>query len=606
MSPSQRIQIAVYRIENTLFDGMSNGQIVEIIVSTYNSKVPEYESFLEQELREGLDLQGFSMKVYYSEKNRVPKWQGFLRPILNEDVDLLSGRNKDVSFVAFVFDENNLFAVSGGQGNFIVQDYINQNFGIEIISRIISENAKVIRSLNERGLTGAVLASTKYFRFDYKLADDDEFGKLYKQIRAELDNEMSERLGFSADEIRKHVGCIAKSTFQISKSIDFSSLIRVLKNIASLLEQEPNFILNKVKIIARRGEINKALIEQLENRLYDIVVNNWYNRNPELDFDICHPEYEAFFNASDYNLLLTNTKTLLCEEPYDELTDFSFVFDALDKQGFDITQVVEIRGFLKRLRVRSYDSEGNVLTEATLIKHLHGELHLHDKIYFLIDGEWYEVENDFIDRLNRECEQVINESLEGFSLEPWLNNYGDEDQYNQQYVGEPDFLVMHKIYPDGFEIADIVKSEGINTYLIHVKKGFNNSMRELASQLAISARIVQEAQISGDFQQIIKVYEGLEEKVRSDDHYFSLIGNQTEKISKDQFLNLFKGKNIIFCLAFYDIAKVERDIVNIDRFDSNIAKFSLIELYRRLKSAGIKLRVIQIRRENPLKQAANL
>lgn len=283
MSPKQTMQIAVYSIENALFDGMSNEQIIEIIVSTYNNKAPEHESFLEQGLREGLDLQGFSMRVYYSEKNREPKWTGFLRPILNENVDLLTGTNKDVSFVAFIYDDNNLFAVSGGQGNFIVQDYINPHFGIEIITRIISENAKVIRSLNERGLTGAVLASTKYFRFDYKLADDDEFGKLYKQIRAELDTEMSEKLGFSADEIRKHVGCIAKSTFKINKSMDITSLIRVLKNISSLLEQEPNFILNKVKIIARRGEINKALIEQLENRLYDIMVDNWYNRNPVMD-----------------------------------------------------------------------------------------------------------------------------------------------------------------------------------------------------------------------------------------------------------------------------------------------------------------------------------
>lgn len=282
------------------------------------------------------------------------------------------------------------------------------------------------------------------------------------------------------------------------------------------------------------------------------------------------------------------------------------MFDALDKQGFELTQVVEIREFLKRLRVRSYDSDGQVLTEATLIKHLHGELHLGDKIYFLIDGEWYEVENEFISSLNRECEHVINDSLEGFSLEPWLHSHRDEDQYNQQYVGETGFLVMHKIYPDGFEIADIVKSEGINTYIIHVKQGFNNSMRELASQLAISARIIQEAQISGDYEQLVKVYESLEEKARSDDQYFSLIGNQTEHITRDQFLDLFRGKNIVFCLAFNDIATVERDIVNIDRFDSNIAKFSLVELYRRLKAAGIKLRVIQIRRGNPLQQAVNL
>ncbi|NSW90280.1 MAG: hypothetical protein HPY74_06315 [Firmicutes bacterium] len=46
---------------------------------------------------------------------------------------------------------------------------------------------------------------------------------------------------------------------------------------------------------------------------------------------------------------------------------------------------------------------------------------------------------------------------------------------------------------------------------------------------------------------------------------------------------MLMNRDIIFCLAFLDTAKEERDIAESAKFQSNIAKYSIVELYKKLK-----------------------
>ena len=254
------MQVSIYHIDTDLFPELNNEEIVNQIIKEHNNNLPKKtEPFIEQPLKDGVNLHGFNLRVFYSEKTRNPKWKGFLKSILEPQAILLNGENRDISFVAFVYDDTGMFAITGGQGNFLIQNYINPHFGIDIITRLISENSKVIKSLNERGLTGALLASTKYYRFDYKLSDEDNFGKLYKQVEAELDiNLLSNKLGLSTEELRKNVGCVAKSTFKINKSININSLLHVVKKLSVLINnEEPKFTLNKAVVIRSIIKPNK-------------------------------------------------------------------------------------------------------------------------------------------------------------------------------------------------------------------------------------------------------------------------------------------------------------------------------------------------------------
>lgn len=598
------MQISVYCIEKGLFDKLTSEEIIENIVNDYNNKVLKKEQFHEQPLNEDFHPEGFKINIYYSQKQRDPKWKGFLEPALKKDAKLLNGKNHDISYVAFIYNAKYTFAVSGGQGNFMVQDYCNPHFGIDIISRLISENSRVIKALNERGLTGAILASTKYFRFDYRLSDEDEFGKLYKQIKADLDvTILSEKLGFSKEEIRKNIGCVAKSTFQINKSLDMASLLRVLDKLSNLLDEKPNFTLNKAKLISRRGESNKALISKLESNLYQLLYDKFIANDCFINFDICHPEFEEFFKASSFNVFINNSQKPIFEIPLDELRNFSFLFDTIKRCKIDPNNSQKVIDLFKKVKIKSFSDSNAVLTEALLFKHLHGELRIDNKTYFLVDGEWYQIDTGFIENLNRECETVVTDLLTPKLLEEkWTDDIKDENGYNQKYFNKSNFMVLDKVLAENIEVCDLLKFDDSYTYLIHVKQGFKNTIRELTSQTYIAARAVKEVRSSSDYSLIEQLYDSLASKSQRKTSYSSKLTTQAKRISKEKFISLFRDREVVLCLAVYDTATTEREILDMSRFDSNIAKFSIVELNRKMKVLDMPLKIVQIKRGNSVKR----
>ncbi|NSW90279.1 MAG: hypothetical protein HPY74_06310 [Firmicutes bacterium] len=99
------MQVSIYHIDTDLFPELNNREIIEQIVEEYNNNLPKKTtSFTEQKLKDAVDLHGFNLRVFYSEKMRSPKWKGFLKPILEDTAILLKGENRDISFVAFVYN----------------------------------------------------------------------------------------------------------------------------------------------------------------------------------------------------------------------------------------------------------------------------------------------------------------------------------------------------------------------------------------------------------------------------------------------------------------------------------------------------------------------
>jgi len=73
-----------------------------------------------------------------------------------------------------------------------------------------------------------------------------------------------------------------------------------------------------------------------------------------------------------------------------------------------------------------------------------------------------------------------------------------------------------------------------------------------------------------------------------------LAGKQTEQYSEKEFLRLF-DKELFFVLAVLDTASSKvRKISDINTFNSNIAKFSLRELVKEMKSLDINFKIAQL------------
>lgn len=66
-----KVQIGIYKIDKGLFDGLSDAEIVDSIIDTYNKKVDLDEHFTLQQNQKTYD--SFTVKIYYAKKKTDTK-----------------------------------------------------------------------------------------------------------------------------------------------------------------------------------------------------------------------------------------------------------------------------------------------------------------------------------------------------------------------------------------------------------------------------------------------------------------------------------------------------------------------------------------------------
>ena len=86
---------------------------------------------------------------------------------------------------------------------------------------------------------------------------------------------------------------------------------------------------------------------------------------------------------------------------------------------------------------------------------------------------------------------------------PWSKSIiRTEKKYNLQYDLIENYIVLDTITPDGVELCDIMLIEEDKIYLIHVKYGFDASLRELSNQIMLSAKRLYDDSKSGKYSYI--------------------------------------------------------------------------------------------------------
>ena len=577
-----KLQIGVYKIEEKNLDNLS--------------AIIEEKGYSNQEL-ENEEISEYRLKLFYQNKPTHPKWKDFFRSVAKANQDIFK-KNKSwiEGFILLLFNEekDNLYAVTGGPGYFIIQEHIYDDFGIDVFARLIKKEDKILKATKEKSVVGSILGTTKHFRKNFNLFETDSFGKIYQELKASLDKKiLTDKLGFAENDIKKESVCIAKSSFKINKAISFEHLLKIIRGCESILETElPISINNMEKLIKKKDQ---ELIQSLDTEL----LNQLWQRNSEpqnsFAFDLCHKDFERYLTASKYVVRKgASLNNFFGEFEFEELNDIDTLFTKIAESEKNPENKEEFIKLMKSIKIYSYDEEDNDLTKGDLSAHLLGDVTHNNKKYFFIDKSWYRIKDAFINDLNEYCKSFINKNFHNRLDKNW--NYSDENenQYNQKYIGEKNTIVLDKITPENIEPCDILKWDDKNLYLYHVKAGFGNKMRDVCSQIIIAAnRINQDLNSSKKY--IKKIYINLRKKIGGES-YFDEAGKQTEIYSEDAFIRLFE-KNLVFVLAVLDISNDRiRDIKNIEEFKSNIAKFSLQELTKEMKGIDVDFRITQIRK----------
>ncbi len=533
-------------------------------------------------------INNFQLYLYYRENPKSkPDWKDFLSEIVDDGQNILKRiNNRHESFVLFLYEKisKNLYAICGGHGFFTIQDYIVDSFGIDVLSRIVdSKNKKIIAHAKELGVTGSILGITKHFRQNFNFYENNNFGNVYREITTYLDKDTVKKVGLDIDS-NENALCLAKNSFKVNKSITFDKLIDIVEKCDHIIENEDVKIdVNNIKLVDNKK--NPLLIEKLNKELFNLLWKLKSDKTEISNIDITHKDFNDFLTASKFQF----NNTILNEREY-LLTDIINSISSLSKENFIIR--------LKNAKITSYDENGELVTTGKFLDHLILELAYDNNNYFFINGKWFIITSVFVDELNQTCTDFIVNNYNDMLNKVWSKTTSPrngnlsyiEGDYNLTYKGDTKTIVLDTLTPEGIEPCDILKyDDNENVYLFHVKKGFNNSMRDLCSQVFLSANRINEDINSNSFTYLTEVYN----KMSSSSTY-------NNQISKNDFLDLFKnGKKLIYVLCVLDESTNEknlRDITELKQIKSNVAKFSLKELMEKMMSKGFSFQFSQIKR----------
>jgi uncharacterized protein (TIGR04141 family) len=517
------------------------------------------------------------------------EWVNFLPLNFTKGADF---NQQKVSLIFFIEYQNHLYCIIGGNAFRMIQPYIEENFGINLYSRILDPEKDELLTIRTRNITGKIASSSNFYKSNFKLIDHIKFGTVPTEISLKLDNTDNDYFSFlkkdSLDSIQIHVS----NSLKFRKVIEFADLVEIIKEIKYIEELEKKNYLTTYEKIDNEKLIEDTLKEHLVRTIFDDINNTLRATIKPINkfyFEFCHPtKLEKFYEADYFHLIELDEEKK--HKVFKQIIDrnriyFEVITRAVDRFGTQMSYD-EFKFFLFGVRIRSYKN-GNKqnLTSGMFLPHFNTEFEIDKKPIFLLDNNWYYLQDSFLLDLNRNCERILkNYKINSNILyKKWdLSIQNTEKKYNLLYKDLKNYLVFDTITINGIELCDVIKYDEKNIYLIHVKRGFDSSMRELYNQVILSARRLEESKSSKEKDYLKKCFKSLVKK------------KQNNNINTfEDFIELF-DKNIKYVMAFSNEKSNQPIEENIKKIRSSIAKFSIIQTSSEMKTYYYELLFAQI------------
>lgn len=567
---NQKIQADIYRIDPDKINNTPQETIGHLI------RLHKGQSYIPVELKENLlKNSDYTISLYINEINEsAPEWIPFLGELIaeSETSKLEKLKRKYPSFLLFINDSNNIFVVSKGAGRFVFSNYLQENFGVEILERLIDETKTDIRSITERGVMGNVLSSKKYYKPDHKFNDEQSFGKFYKSIETFISKDkLKTKLGIETD--RSSLIISGENSLKISTKLGIDGIVERVNKINLLLKEPKTVHLNKFKKLAKK-DLKKAFStssKNLQNLLEEKLLEEAYDEFNKGNYvEIYHPNVLKFLEANSINFQFENN---LISIDWSNRININEVFNLLTLEIRDIDHYVETLNSIKTSLIFEDENEFNfpVLLKDWLI----GDIIYNEKTYFKFDGDWYLYENEFIKEIENRIDSLIEKIGDQEILPNWKLT-DSEGVYNAS-LKDNNSLICDKALYGGIEICDFLKFGNNELKLYHVKDKWGQSIRVVYNQIINGARFLAEIQNS-DYKKIkIKLKSFYDQIIRT---HYSL---DDCPLTYEEFKKTIRRKKVKFILVYGSDSNKSRD-EQIKKSKSNIAKLSIIQCENELRS----------------------
>lgn len=538
---------------------------------------------------------GENYLVFISKYRTNPTWVDSIQSLVNENIHDIG--NVNYSFVVFLQYGQSIYAVTGGLGHNVISQEIDYYFGLDVLSRLMDTSDDIIKATSNRSLSGNVFSGHQQFINHVNLVSEREVTHFFKEINTSLTREkIKDQFEIDIKEKRKEFNFLAKDAIKLGKSITLKELDLLIKNLERLIEKEEALTqINRFHEVNSRDPVHK----ELNDRLNDIFISCIEGQMNIEDVPLSVlPSEQNYSNCDKYILRKYGTKTKAIEHDtpiaFYNLVDFFFLYyygDAKSNQN-------NVENFLKEVRIQGYIDD-ELIFSPKIFEILSMQLTMGNKYYFLLDGKWFYLNNDFINNVNNQfVYQIANlyENSKRISyMKSWPPN-SEEKYYNHSHNEVDNIFVLDRMLIENIEMCDLLSIKDNEPRFIHVKDGLAGDTRILCAQILSAMDSLHSALFGNDSDFLSDYYRSIENKCRAKDEYL--------KTSAEKFINQFNEEqlfidyifnnfnNITFVLAFkgeqHDLYRPEKTI------SSAPAKISLLDLVQKSKQYNFKLEIFKI------------
>lgn len=557
------------------FKNKSSSEIVEIIKENHKKHIyvnnddlsivkPTLKSF-------EADEYNFYSYCYNQPKNQ-DYWKLFLPDELtqNQKFNIL-----EFSYVLFIVFKGNIYCVIGGSGINVIKKFIDPYFGIDLYQHFAKPNDDISISINTRGVTGNLSERSNTFNYNQSVNSSLDYAEIPKKIkviiRKELKDGLFKKYNLDSEMSTLEIGAY----FCLKKKINFEELKELIKDIHNIRQDKSNYIqltlFNKVT--------DEKLIEHLDDFLKDkiaddIILHNTPTYLNSLNNDIIElvntNKIEKFYECDAFSIKLKWQRKLSDLIVHDRNKLYYECTKYINNNLVDKNDRFKIKGKLYELSITGIINEKEI-TYGTFFSHINAEITLNNDKYFRIDNQWFYLDNKFIEQIRHEAINYYKlYKLDRTILNPWPDNI-DEDSYNKSHTTS-NYFILDKVIKENIELCDILYIENDNIFLIHVKDDFNTQMRNLFSQITLSAK-----RLWNDINNV----NGSEYFIKTVELYNARNTNKT--INANELYDKIKNNDIKvnFIMAYNNRAyKGKNAVEKIESSESNIARFSLVQTVR--------------------------
>ncbi|MCO6163967.1 DUF6119 family protein [Flavobacterium sp. NRK F7] len=579
-----KYEIKIFQVDKTFYefkDFHTSTQIIQHIVDEHRRKINDEENI-------GIPLpirihDNVRYTTYvYNEEQKDSYWASFLPS------ELVAEHNftiQQLSLVLFAEVGNQIFLFIGGTGIRAILRFINHRFGLELYEYLSDPNEDIINFIVTRGISGNLSEQKTTFTYGQKLSDTLNFTNIPTCINLILRQDLKDTLFDFLELTTEKINLEVASYFCIKIRVTFQELHQVFKIISEVLETDAHHSLTSFIHIKDKhiigNDFRMELYYRIRKDMFDRLVPTSAVNPPKFDIDFVHPSrLQEFYQCDKYELYARGA-----QNPFITLTDKSKIYIEGLKWLFNNHAGLDFNYALSGIKVKGF--RGSIeKTIAMFTMHLTCEISINSRPIFLIDNNWYKVENNFIETINNTCISILSKNYlrENILTVNWSSSL-TETNYNREYASLPNFKNFDTIVNQGVELCDIFFEDESSIYFIHVKDGFDGKIRDLTNQVVLSATRFWNDKASGGYEFVNGIIDGYNAKSE----------NITRQIIRDEFLNSLNTKDIYFVIAFKSKIAPNLDIRNdIATLRSNIAKYSLIQCVRDMNTNSYPIKIYDI------------